>query len=308
MAPGRDQWLPQRVAPRARASPSAMPSLWITASAAARRAARGRLLGDDARAPRRSVQPERAHRRARSATASAQSTTQTRSTRPRQRPDSTSSGTSKTSSGAVAGAAAWRSASAPISGCRMPSRRRFGRGVGERQRRACAARSSAPSASMKSAPKAARIGVDGRAAGQRQLRARSRRCRSASAPSATSSAATVLLPLPMPPVRPMRRRHRPCMRRRRSGPAEPAQHAIGCPAKQRRPARRRRGRGRRARSGLRAGRRTASCAMPTTAPITEAPSTIGSSICQPSQAPSAASSLKSPKPMPSLPVVSLNSQ
>jgi hypothetical protein len=48
--------------------------------------------------------------------------------------------------------------------------------------------------------------------------------------------------------------------------------------------------------------------MPTIAPITEAPSRIGRIIFQPSQAPSAASSLKSPKPIPSLPVASLKTQ
>ena len=75
-----------------------------------------------------------------------------------------------------------------------------------------------------------------------------------------------------------------------------------------RPGRRRRGTDRTARSVLRAGPDDIFIAMPTTAPITEAASTIGRIIFQPSQAPKAASSLKSPKPMPSLPVVSLNAQ
>ena len=52
-------------------------------------------------------------------------------------------------------AAAWRSVSSPISGWRIASRRRARLAVGEGQSHACAARSRAPSASMKSAPKAA---------------------------------------------------------------------------------------------------------------------------------------------------------
>src|SRR5688572_5980412 len=48
--------------------------------------------------------------------------------------------------------------------------------------------------------------------------------------------------------------------------------------------------------------------MPNKAPTPEANRMMGSSIGQPSQAPSAANSLKSPYPMPSLPVSSLKAQ
>src|SRR5690606_39280311 len=48
--------------------------------------------------------------------------------------------------------------------------------------------------------------------------------------------------------------------------------------------------------------------MPRTAPTREDSRMVSGSTCQPPQAPSMASSLKSPKPMPSLPVISLNSQ
>src|SRR3990172_6810137 len=47
---------------------------------------------------------------------------------------------------------------------------------------------------------------------------------------------------------------------------------------------------------------------PTVAPTTEESRITSGSICQPSQAPIAASSLKSPYPMPSFPVTSLNAQ
>src|SRR5262245_40586258 len=50
--------------------------------------------------------------------------------------------------------------------------------------------------------------------------------------------------------------------------------------------------------------RSAIIRMPITAPVNAASRMIGSSICQPSHAPSAANSLKSPYPMPSLPVSS----
>jgi hypothetical protein len=76
------------------------------------------------------------------------------------------------------------------------------RGVGENQWR-MRARSSAPSAMMASGPKAARkasIAAPPAAVLAREIASAS----TTAAPRAASRAATVLLPLPMPPVRPRR--------------------------------------------------------------------------------------------------------
>ncbi|MNF99657.1 hypothetical protein D3C84_825660 [compost metagenome] len=48
--------------------------------------------------------------------------------------------------------------------------------------------------------------------------------------------------------------------------------------------------------------------MPIIAPTRDDSKMVSGKICQPPQAPSMANSLKSPWPMPSLPVISLNSQ
>ena len=72
---------------------------------------------------------------------------------------------------------------------------------------------------MKSAPKASRIGSIAAPPGSVRLRAIASVSIS-SAPRSTSRAATVLLPLPMPPVRPTRRLIGAL--RTLGGPAEPA--------------------------------------------------------------------------------------
>ena len=205
---------------RSASSPRGMPSLKITASAQARRRAR-RLLRDDR--AHRLARPARAlPSRAATCVASLQSTTSTRSTRlaPVARLDQQRHVEDEH---AVAGrGAAWRSASAPISGCRMASSR-ASRAASAKASSRMRSRSSAPSASMTSAPKAARIGGDRGAAGQRQLRARSHRCRRAPRRARPSSAATVLLPLPMPPVRPMRSAGVSAMARADASQAQPIQ-------------------------------------------------------------------------------------
>src|SRR5207237_8672685 len=58
----------------------------------------------------------------------------------------------------------------------------------------------------------------------------------------------------------------------------------------------------------RSWRRSAILASPNPTPATDDSNTSAGSACQPNQAPSAAISLKSPKPMPSLPRTSRNSQ
>ena len=133
----RRSTVPPRAVDLVRERDEAMPSLWMTASAAARRAARGSPAGRSPTAHRRApVQPERATTRS-SCVASAQSTTQTRSTRaaPAARFDEQRHVEHQRGRRGRRAAAA-RSTSTPISGCRIASRR----AVAPRRRRRRASR------------------------------------------------------------------------------------------------------------------------------------------------------------------------
>ena len=182
-----------------------MPSLWITASAIARRAGRV-ACSAITRSTCPAVQPERATTRC-TCVAALQSTTRMRWQRARQALDSVSNGTSKTTTpdpraapALAPTAAACRLASAPIIGCRMASSDCLAPGSANTRLRICA-RSSAPSGPATAAPKRWRNA--GIAAPPGAVSAWAMASVSTSvAPWPASRAATVLLPLPMPPVSP----------------------------------------------------------------------------------------------------------
>ena len=136
---------------------------------------------------------------------SRQSTTNTLSTNLRQRGDSTNKGTSKTKSACPAWMAACACACVanPTKGCTMASSRNLALGS-EKTSARMRSLSSAPSGVTNSLPKASAIaGMAGPLAAV-TLRAIASESITA-APRAASIWATVLLPLPMPPVKPSRR-------------------------------------------------------------------------------------------------------
>ncbi len=177
------------------------PSLQITKSAAARRSDLEAWLAMMLSICARS-RPDRATTRS-ICVAGEESTTSTASTRERQRPDSTSKGTSKTTVWPGNAKAAWRFVSSPMRGCKSCSR--LSLAVGSRNTSSrMRARSSAPVASMNSGPKRFRMASmppPPAAVREREIASVS----TSRAPQSTSIWATVLLPLPMPPVRPIRR-------------------------------------------------------------------------------------------------------
>ena len=179
-----------------------MASLKTIASAQARRAVRVACCAITARTAS-GAQPERATTRV-TCVASLQSTTNTLSTLARHRsPTSTRSGTSNTTHTECAAyaACACAAASASIRGCKMLSSKRFFCRLLKTTSR-IRARSRAPLESTTSTPRASTIARTAAPFGA----VRSRAMLSVStkdAPCACSSLATVLLPLPMPPVRPI---------------------------------------------------------------------------------------------------------
>ena len=206
-----------------------MPSLKITASAQARRVARGGLLRDDAPHRASASSPSAAITRS-TCVASLQSTTRTRSTRCAPVAATRPAAARRRPRTAVPASAAWRSASAPISGCRMASSRRL--------RRGSANASCAHAVAVERAVGIDELGAERRAqrrhrraAGLRSSwRAMASVSTSVGAAAAPACAATVLLPLPMPPVRPMRSDRCTGIARPRSGPAEPVAARAPAPA------------------------------------------------------------------------------
>ena len=187
-----------------------------------------RLLGDRPRAPTSSLQPGRAATRS-ICTASSQSTSQTASTRLRQRPrldqQRNVEDQRRRGRGAARPRARPRGRSADAG---LPPAGVAQRGVVERRAGACAGRSRPPSAAMKPAPNAAAIAPSAAPPGSVRRRA-IRSVSITTAPRLASIAPTVLLPLPMPPVRPMRKAVMRASTRTsvRPGPAQPAEDALG---------------------------------------------------------------------------------
>ena len=208
---------------------SAMPSLKITASAMARRAARGACCAITRCARLRASSPGAAARAAICVLGAAV--------------DDQHAVDARAPARAIRPAAARRrrTAAGGGSGLRAAPRRRSA-GAGCLRGAVCASasakasarmrsRSSAPSAAMIAAPKASRsAGIAAPPA--RSGRARWRRCRPVPRRSPTSIAATVLLPLPMPPVRPMAARGSCRLRRGHVvRQAQPSQSStVGAPA------------------------------------------------------------------------------
>jgi hypothetical protein len=256
-----------------------MPSLKITASASARRCSPRACCAMTRRTASASSSPSAAITRC-TCVSSAVDHQDALDTR-RQWLDSASSGTSNTTTRPPA-AAAWRcglGADHRVQDGFQRAWRRGRRTPGSRMR----SRSSAPSAPITSAPKAAAQRRHGGAAGV--VSAGDGVGVDQVAPQRHQQRATVLLPLPMPPVRPMRR-----TRRVQAHPSSPARRAA-------RPAARHAAAGQEGAEGHEAAFAQAPlhfirCRPPR--PPTDAIRTMGRMACQPSQAPRAASSLKSP--------------
>ena len=136
-----------------------------------------------------------------------QSTTSTASTCERQWADSTSSGTSNTRQRCPAASvtAAFRPVSCPTNGWMMASSRFLAAGSENASVRIWS-RSNAPSGVIMVSPKALRIRGMARPPGAVTARAMASASMTA-APKSARKPATVLLPLPMPPVRPRRKAH-----------------------------------------------------------------------------------------------------